>query len=110
MADDSARPLSGLKALMIGIANDRSIACGRSRAFRQQGAEPAISYPNDNARRFVEPLARDLDAWSLLRRRKGLLEAVSERSVVAPRGLIVGTSPTESRQLPAARGRPFFRF
>jgi enoyl-[acyl-carrier-protein] reductase (NADH) len=62
MADEFARSLSGLKALVIGLANDRSIAYGCARAFRQQGAELAITYLNDNARPFVEPLARELES------------------------------------------------
>ena len=49
---------------MIGIANDRSIAYGCARAFRRQGAELAITYLNDKARPFVEPLARELERRS----------------------------------------------
>jgi len=47
---------------VIGLANDRSIAYGCARAFRQQGAELAITYLNDKARPFVEPLARELES------------------------------------------------
>jgi enoyl-[acyl-carrier protein] reductase I len=62
MVFEIARPLSGKKALVIGIANDQSIAYGCAQAFRHQGAELAITYLNDKARRFVEPLARELAA------------------------------------------------
>ena len=81
MADEIARPLSGLKALVIGIANDRSIAYGCARAFRRQGAELAITYLNDKARPFVEPLARELEAPIFLPldvQQEGQLEAVFE--------------------------------
>jgi enoyl-[acyl-carrier protein] reductase I len=47
---------------VIGIANERSIAYGCARAFRRQGAELAITYLNDKARPYVEPLARELEA------------------------------------------------
>ena len=63
MTDVTHRPvLSGRKALVIGIANDQSIAYGCAKAFRELGAEVAVTYLNDKARRFVEPLAQALDA------------------------------------------------
>jgi enoyl-[acyl-carrier protein] reductase I len=81
MADETARPLAGQKALVIGIANDQSIAYGCARAFRRQGAELALTYLNDKARRFVEPLAQELEAPIFLPldvRQAGQLEAVFE--------------------------------
>jgi enoyl-[acyl-carrier protein] reductase I len=54
--------LSGHKALVIGIANDHSIAWGCAEALRRAGAELAITYLNEKARPYVEPLARTLDA------------------------------------------------
>jgi enoyl-[acyl-carrier protein] reductase I len=62
MLDDNPRRLEGKKGLVIGIANEHSIAWGCARAFRSFGAELAITYLNDKAKRFVEPLARQLDA------------------------------------------------
>ncbi|WP_321871069.1 enoyl-ACP reductase FabI [Burkholderia ubonensis] len=55
-------PLEGRKALILGIANEHSIAYGCARAFRELGAELAITYANDKARPYVEPLARELGA------------------------------------------------
>ncbi|KVG70404.1 enoyl-ACP reductase FabI [Burkholderia ubonensis] len=55
-------PLEGRKALILGIANEHSIAYGCARAFRELGAELAITYANDKARPYVEPLARELEA------------------------------------------------
>jgi enoyl-[acyl-carrier protein] reductase I len=54
--------LAGQKALVVGIANDQSIAYGCAKAFRTVGAELAITWLNDRARRFVEPLAQELQA------------------------------------------------
>lgn len=47
---------------MVGIANDSSIAWGCASAFRELGAELAVTYLNEKARPHIEPLARQLDA------------------------------------------------
>ena len=63
MSDASFRPvLAGQKALVIGVANDKSIAYGCAKAFRTTGAELAMSWLNEKARKHVEPLARELEA------------------------------------------------
>jgi len=54
--------LARRRALVIGIANEHSIAYGCAKAFRETGAEVAITYLNDKARPYVEPLAVGLDA------------------------------------------------
>ena len=54
--------LKGQKALVVGIANEHSIAWGCARAFRELGADLAITYLNDKARPHVETLAKSLDA------------------------------------------------
>ena len=54
--------LLGQKALVVGIANDQSIAYGCAKAFRTVGAELAVTWLNEKARRYVEPLAQELDA------------------------------------------------
>jgi enoyl-[acyl-carrier protein] reductase I len=61
MIEVTAKPLSGKKGLVLGIANEHSIAFGCARAFRALGAELAITYANDKTKRYVEPLARELD-------------------------------------------------
>lgn len=58
----NAQLLRGRKGLIVGIANDRSIAWGCARAFRAFGAELAITYLNEKAKPHVEPLAREVDA------------------------------------------------
>jgi enoyl-[acyl-carrier protein] reductase I len=63
MIDAQLRPvLAGKKALIFGIANEDSIAYGCAKAFRSVGADLAVSWLNDKARRFVEPLAQELEA------------------------------------------------
>ena len=60
---ESIRPvLEGQNALIVGIANDQSIALGCARAFRAAGAELAVTWLNEKARAQVEPLARELGA------------------------------------------------
>jgi enoyl-[acyl-carrier protein] reductase I len=63
MAETSARAvLQGRKALIVGVANEYSIAFGCAKAFRELGADLAITYLNEKARPHVEPLARELQA------------------------------------------------
>ena len=63
MSIEIPRPvLKGKKRSSIGIANEHSIAYGCAKAFRELGADLAITYLNEKARPYVEPLARELDA------------------------------------------------
>ena len=63
MSIDLPRPiLSGKKVLVVGVANDASIAYGCAKAFREVGAEVEITYLNEKARPHVEPLAKELEA------------------------------------------------
>jgi enoyl-[acyl-carrier protein] reductase I len=57
-----AKLLEGKKGLIVGIANEHSIAWGCAKAFRAFGAEIAVTYLNDKARKHVEPLAREIGA------------------------------------------------
>ena len=57
--------LKGKKGLVVGIANDQSIAWGCAKAFRALGAELAVTYLNERARKHVEPLAKALEAKGL---------------------------------------------
>ena len=54
--------LSGKRGLIVGIANDKSIAWGCARAMCDAGAELAVTLFNDKARAYVEPLAEQLQA------------------------------------------------
>jgi enoyl-[acyl-carrier protein] reductase I len=77
-----AKLLEGKNGLVVGIANDQSIAWGCAKAFRAFGAELAVTYLNDKAKKHVEPLARELDATILMPldvNVPGQMEAVFER-------------------------------
>ncbi|MEP9352175.1 enoyl-ACP reductase FabI [Xanthobacter sp. KR7-65] len=58
--------LEGQKALVVGVANDQSIAWGCAKAFRDQGADVAITYLNAKAEPHVRPLAEALGASLIL--------------------------------------------
>ena len=59
-------PLAGARVLVVGVANEDSIAWGCARAFREMGAEIALTYLNDKALPYVEPLARQVEAPILM--------------------------------------------
>ena len=76
-----AKLLEGKRGLVVGIANDQSIAWGCAKAFRAFGAELAVTYLNDKAKKYVEPLARELGAaiaMPLDARVPGQMEALFE--------------------------------
>jgi len=77
------RPLlRGKKALVVGIANEHSIAYGCAKAFRELDADLAITYLNEKSRSYVEPLAKDMAApifMPLDVSQPGELEAVFEQ-------------------------------
>jgi enoyl-[acyl-carrier protein] reductase I len=78
-----SRPiLKGAKALLVGVANEHSIAYGCAKAFATLGAELAITYVNEKTKSYVEPLARELEASIFMPldvSRESELEAVFER-------------------------------
>jgi enoyl-[acyl-carrier protein] reductase I len=74
--------LEGRKALVVGIANDQSIAWGCAKWLRALGADLAITYLNEKAKRFVQPLADELEAKIVMPlnvTEPGQTEAVFER-------------------------------
>jgi enoyl-[acyl-carrier protein] reductase I len=62
MLDPDYFTLAGKKGLVLGIANEHSIAYGCARAFRTLGADLAVTYLNKKARPFVEPVAEAVGA------------------------------------------------
>ncbi len=77
-----AKLLEGKKGLVVGIANENSIAWGCAKAFRAFGAELAVTYLNEKAKKYVEPLARALEAPIVMPldvNTSGQMEAVFER-------------------------------
>jgi enoyl-[acyl-carrier protein] reductase I len=57
-----ARLMAGKKGLVMGIANDRSLASGIAKAVADQGAELAITYQGDALAKRVMPIAEALNA------------------------------------------------
>ena len=54
--------LTGKKALILGVANDMSIAWGIAKALKAEGAQVALSYLNENLQKRVDPLAAEVGA------------------------------------------------
>ena len=52
--------MAGKKALIVGVASDRSIASGIAEAFVREGAEVAFTYQNDKLKGRVEKFAEEL--------------------------------------------------
>ena len=63
---DNRLLMSGKKGIVMGLANDKSIAWGIVQALNAQGARLAISYQNEVLQKRVEPLAAQLDNEPLL--------------------------------------------
>jgi enoyl-[acyl-carrier protein] reductase I len=60
------KPLETKVALVIGVANTHSIAAGCAQAFADAGAEVALTYANDKAKPYVQPVAKAVDAALLM--------------------------------------------
>ena len=54
--------MAGKRGLIMGVANDRSIAWGIASAAAAQGAELAFTYQGDALRKRVEPLAASVNS------------------------------------------------
>jgi len=97
MIDIAQKPLSGKKGLVLGIANEHSLAYGCAKAFRAFGAELAITYSSNKAKPYVEPLARELDAPIFLIHygQQSSSTGLARRSAAMPNGTL--SSPHGSR-------------
>ena len=58
--------IDGKRGLVVGIANDHSIAAGCARAFHGSGGRLALTFLNEKARPYVEKVATGVDAEMLL--------------------------------------------
>ena len=58
--------LAGKRGLIMGVANNRSIAWGIAKAAAAQGAEIALTYQGDALKKRVEPLAAELGSQLVL--------------------------------------------
>jgi enoyl-[acyl-carrier protein] reductase I len=57
---DASGLMRGKRGLIMGVANNRSIAWGIAKSCRAQGAELAFTYQGDSLKKRVEPLAEEL--------------------------------------------------
>ena len=99
--------LTGKRALIVGVATDRSIAWGIAQAMQREGAQLALSYANDKFKERVVPLAQSLDAltlpldvardedisaaFDLIRREWGSLDILVHAVAFAPREALTGS-------------------
>ena len=108
--------LVGKRALIVGVATDRSIAWGIAQAMHAQGATLAFSYANERFRERVEPLAQSIGAGltmaldvtidehidaaaALLKKEWGQLDILVHAVAFAPREAIEGSfSANTSRE------------
>src|SRR6187399_1040708 len=99
--------LSGKRALIVGVASDRSIAWGIAQAMHREGAELAFSYVNEKFKDRVQPLAESLgskvvlpldvtndaeidSAFAALKQAWGSLDIVVHAVAYAPREALMG--------------------
>lgn len=99
--------LAGKRALIVGVATDRSIAWGIAQAMHREGAELAFSYQNERLAERVRPLAQSLGSrlvlpldvgvdteidrgFELLRREWGHLDILVHAVAFAPREALTG--------------------
>ena len=108
--------LAGKRALIVGVATDRSIAWGIAQAMHAHGAQLAFSFANDTFRQRLEPLAASIgstllmpidvqvdeqidSAFELLAREWGQLDILVHAVAFAPREALAGSfSANTSRE------------
>jgi len=100
--------LAGKRALIVGVATERSIAWGIAEAMHAQGAALAFSYANDKLLERVEPLATSIGskllmpldvqlddqidaAFALLQREWGGIDVLVHAVAFAPREALSGS-------------------
>jgi enoyl-[acyl-carrier protein] reductase I len=106
--NEPIRPiLQGRKALIVGVANENSIAWGCAKMFHSAGAELALTWLNEKARPYVEPLAQEVEAaitapldvsqpgeleavFELIRARWGRLDSLVHSIAFAPKADLQG--------------------
>ena len=58
--------LEGKKGLIIGIANDHSIAWGIARSLHEEGASMYLTYQNDSIKKRVDPLSQKINCLGIM--------------------------------------------
>lgn len=107
--------LKGKRGLVVGVSNEHSIAYGCAAKFRGFGAELALTYLNEKAKPYVQPLAEQIEASLLLpldveqpgqlesvfdtvAREWGRLDFVLHSIAFAPKGDLHGRLTDSSRE------------
>ena len=75
---EAAKLMAGKRGVVFGVANNRSIAWGITKACRDHGADIALTYQGDAIKKRVEPLAAEIGSKLVLR-----CDVTDERSVEA---------------------------
>jgi len=70
--------MQGKRGLIMGLANDKSLAWGIAKALSEQGAELAFSYVGEALKKRVDPLAAQVDAKLVLECDVGSDESIAE--------------------------------
>ena len=63
---DGGKLMAGKRGVVFGVANNRSIAWGITKAVTDQGAEVALTYQGDAIKKRVEPLAQEIGSKLVL--------------------------------------------
>ena len=63
---DSGKLMAGKRGVVFGVANNRSIAWGITKAVTDQGAEVALTYQGEAIKKRVEPLAQEIGSKLVL--------------------------------------------
>ena len=63
---DSGKLMAGKRGVVFGVANNRSIAWGITKAVTDQGAEVALTYQGEAIKKRVEPLAQEIGSELVL--------------------------------------------
>jgi len=63
---DSGKLMAGKRGVVLGVANNRSIAWGITKAVTDQGAEVALTYQGEAIKKRVEPLAQEVGSKLVL--------------------------------------------
>ena len=102
--------MSGKRGLVMGVANDHSIAWGIAKALAGEGAALAFTYQNDALGKRVAPLAGELGAADrLFRCDVEDLESVDAMFSALATSLR-GATPTPAARISSGRwSSPFFR-
>ncbi len=58
--------MAGKRGLIMGLANDKSIAWGIAKALYEQGAELALSYQGEALKKRVDPLAAQIGVTEII--------------------------------------------